>query len=112
MFITRINGVSNGLPLLDIRLHARDQRHEILLAGGVHALGREAARLAESGDDRLDALQRDVCEHDALERRPALRNRRKRRTDAPRAYHENLHPAQCDANTPCRKAHRSRMSAP
>jgi hypothetical protein len=26
MFITRINGVSNGLPLLDIRLHATPRR--------------------------------------------------------------------------------------
>ena len=103
----RIAGVQHR-----VRAHAPDQLDERGAVGGVDALGGEAVRLAEPRGGRLGALERDVGEHDLLEHRPALGDRRERRAHAPRSDHENLHRRQSDANEQIAKAHRRSARAP
>ena len=91
-----------------VRLHTRDQLDELLAAGRVDALGREAVRLAQPPDGRLRALERDVGEHHLREHLAALRDRGERRADTARSDDENLHRPQSDAK---RKFWMSQMRA-
>ena len=70
---------------------AADQLDELLAVGGVDALGAEAVRLAEALGGGLRALERDVGQHDVLEDRAPLGDRRERRAHSARSDHENPH---------------------
>jgi hypothetical protein len=74
-----------------VRLDAPDQRDELLAAGRVHALRREAVRFAEPRHRVVRALRGDVRQHDPLERGPPLRDRRERAAHTAGADHQDLH---------------------
>ena len=103
----RIARVQHG-----VGAHAPDQRLQLSLAGGVHALGAKAARFAERGHDRAHALGRDVGQHDALEGVPALGDGGERGSDPAGSDDENPHEPQSYANLLARVAQRPGTRTP
>ena len=83
----RIAGVQHGVRAATRPISATRSS----LVRGVDALGREAAGSPSPATTDVHALGRDVREHDLLERRAALRDRRERRSHAAGADDENLH---------------------
>ncbi len=74
-----------------VRLDPLDQRHQLLAAGGVHLLGREAVGLPQPRDHVVRALRRDVGQHHLLERRPPLGDRGKGRAHSAGSHNQDSH---------------------